>query len=441
MTTATPSRNSLAQSIASLPEADRATVLRVLSPTEAEEVYNDWRFWARPDQLAPSGDWRVWLILAGRGFGKTRCGAEWVLEQVRRGRQRIALVGETKADVRDVMVEGESGILAVSGKDRPLYEPSKRRLTWDNGAVATCYSGDEPDQLRGPQHDGAWLDELAKYRYAEDTWSNLDLGLRLGESPQAVVTTTPRPIKIVRELIDDRLVRTTRGSTYANLPNLAESFAQRIIDKYEGTRLGRQELHAEILDDVPGALWQRAHIDDARRTFPPQCERVVVAIDPAVPSGADAAATGLVGCGARGGRGALGARAYVIEDLSGHSTPQEWATEALKAYYRHDADRVVAEINQGGDMVEHTIRTLDRNASYKGVRAARGKMTRAEPIAALYEQGRVHHCGMFAALEDQLCTYTPDTKDSPDRLDAMVWALTDLMLGANEGGMTRIRGL
>ena len=410
-------------------------VLQVLSPVEAEEVYNDWRFWARPDQLEPSGDWRVWLILAGRGFGKTRCGAEWVLEQVRRGRMRIALVGETKADARDVMVEGESGILACSGNDRPLYEPSKRRLTWDNGAIATCYSGDEPDQLRGPQHDGAWLDELAKYRYAEDTWSNLDLGLRLGESPQAVVTTTPRPIKIIRELINDQLVQTTRGSTYANLPNLAQSFAQRIINKYEGTRLGRQELHAEILDDVPGALWQRAHIDDARRASPPQCERVVVAIDPAVTSGEDADETGIVVCGK------LGDRAYVIEDLSGHYTPQEWASESLKAYYRHDADRIVAEVNQGGDMVEHTIRTLDRNASYKGVRAARGKMTRAEPIAALYEQQRVHHCGMFAALEDQLCTYTPDTKDSPDRLDAMVWALTDLMLGANEGGMTRIRGI
>ena len=198
MTAAMPSTSSVAQSIASLPEADRATVLRVLTPAEAEEVYNDWRFWARPDQLAPPGEWRVWLILAGRGFGKTRCGAEWVLDQVRQGRKRIALVGETKADVRDVMVEGESGILAVSGQDRPLYEPSKRRLTWANGAVATCYSGDEPDQLRGPQHDAAWLDELAKYRYAEDTWSNLDLGLRLGESPQAVVTTTPRPVAIIR---------------------------------------------------------------------------------------------------------------------------------------------------------------------------------------------------------------------------------------------------
>tara|TARA_R110000772_G_scaffold11218_2_gene35275 strand:+ start:389 stop:1696 length:1308 start_codon:yes stop_codon:yes gene_type:complete len=435
MTTAMPSKNSLAQSIAFLPEADRAMVLRVLTPLEAKEVYEDWRFWARPDQIAPPGNWRIWLILAGRGFGKTRCGAEWVLEQVRRGRQRIALVGETKADVRDVMVEGESGILSSAGENRPLYEPSKRRLTWPNGAVATCYSGDEPDQLRGPQHDGAWLDELAKYRYADDTWSNLDLGLRLGESPQVVITTTPRPIKILRELMDDRLVRTTRGSTYANLPNLAESFAQRIIDKYEGTRLGRQELHAEILDDVPGALWQRTHIDDARRTSPPQCERVVVAIDPAVSSGEDADETGIIVSGK------LADRAYVMEDLSGHYTPQEWASVALKAYYRHDADRIVAEINQGGDMVEHTIRTLDRNASYKGVRAARGKMTRAEPIAALYEQGRVHHCGMFAALEDQLCTYTHDTKDSPDRLDAMVWALTDLMLDANDGGMMKIRGL
>ena len=435
MTLALPSTSSLAQSIASLNDDDRHQVLQVLTPDEANEVYNDWRFWARPDQLPPPGDWRIWLILAGRGFGKTRCGAEWCLDQIRQGRQRIALVGETKADVRDVMVEGESGILAVSGQNRPLYEPSKRRLTWSNGAVAICYSGDEPDQLRGPQHDAAWLDELAKYRYAEDTWSNLDLGLRLGESPQAVVTTTPRPVPIIRELVEDALAVTTRGSTYENLPNLAESFAARIIARYEGTRLGRQELHAEILDDVPGALWQRAHIDDARREKPPPLERVVVGIDPAVTSGEDADETGIVVCGKAGDR------AYVLEDISGHYTPSEWATEALRAYYRHNADRIVAEINQGGEMVEHTVRTIDKNASYRGVRAARGKITRAEPIAALYEQGRVHHCGMFAPLEDQLCTFTPDTRDSPDRLDAAVWALTDLMLGVHDGGMTRIRGL
>ena len=240
---------------------------------------------------------------------------------------------------------------------------------------------------------------------------------------------------IIRELVEDALAVTTRGSTYENLPNLAESFAARIIARYEGTRLGRQELHAEILDDVPGALWQRAHIDDARREKPPPLERVVVGIDPAVTSGEDADETGIVVCGKAGDR------AYVLEDISGHYTPSEWATEALRAYYRHNADRIVAEINQGGEMVEHTVRTIDKNASYRGVRAARGKITRAEPIAALYEQGRVHHCGMFAPLEDQLCTFTPDTRDSPDRLDAAVWALTDLMLGVHDGGMTRIRGL
>lgn len=415
---------------------DRRAALRVLTPAEADEVYNDWRFWSRPDQRAPTGSWRIWLILAGRGYGKTRCGAEWVLEQVRRGSRRIALVGETKADVRDVMVEGESGILACSGNQRPLYEPSKRRLTWRNGAMATCYSGDEPDQLRGPQHDGAWLDELAKYRYAEETWSNLDLGLRLGDDPQAVVTTTPRPIPIIRELVNDKRATITRGSTYDNLPNLAESFASRIIERYEGTRLGRQELHAEILDDIPGALWQRSDIDDHRRANPPtSCERIVVGIDPAVTSGEEADETGIVVAAAADGHG------YVLEDLSGHYTPSEWASEALKAYYRHNADRIVAEVNQGGEMVEHTIRTLDRNASFKAVRASRGKIRRAEPIAALYEQHRVHHCGMFPALEDQLCTYTPDTADSPDRLDALVWALTDTMLGVHGGGMTQIRGI
>lgn len=374
--------------------------------------------------------------MAGRGFGKTRCGAEWVHEQIRQGRERIALVGETKADVRDVMVEGESGILATAGRNRPLYEPSKRRLTWPNGAIGVCYSGDEPDQLRGPQHDAAWLDELAKYRYAEETWSNLDLGLRLGESPQAVITTTPRPVQIMRELVADELVTVTRGSTYDNLQNLAESFAKRIVERYEGTRLGRQELHAEILDDVVGALWSRDMIDAHRlRETPPHFERIVVGVDPAVTSGEDADETGILVAGMIGNRG------YIVEDLSGQYTPQEWAIQAIKAYYKYNADRIVAEVNQGGDMVEHTIRTVDRNVSYKAVRAARGKILRAEPIAALYEQGRIHHCGTFAALEDQLCMYTHDSRESPDRLDALVWALTDLMIGKNDGGMSRVRGL
>jgi len=407
-----------------------------LTPVEASELLDDWRFWARPDQVAPEGNWRVWLIMAGRGFGKTRCGAEWVHQQIRNGRKRIALVGETKADVRDVMVEGESGILATSGKNRPLYEPSKRRVTWDNGAIAVCYSGDEPDQLRGPQHDAAWLDELAKYRYAEDTWSNLDLGLRLGETPQVVITTTPRPIKILRELVQDDLVEVTRGSTYDNLPNLARSFADRIIERYEGTRLGRQELHAEILDDVVGALWQRSMIDDHRiNETPDHLERIVVGVDPAVTSGEDSDETGIIIAGRIGNRG------YILDDVSGKFTPQEWAIKATQLYYKYNADRIVAEVNQGGDMVEHTLRMVDKNVSYKGVRAARGKMLRAEPIAALYEQGRIHHCGMFSKLEDQLCMYTHEGRESPDRLDALVWSLTDLFLDATDGGVTRVRGL
>lgn len=432
-----PLTNLTIQSLVSLSENDRNRVLETLTDNEADELLTTWSFWARPEQLTPEGDWRIWLILAGRGYGKTRCGAEWVHEQIENGKMRIALVGETKADVRDVMVEGESGILATAQrKNRPLYEPSKRRLTWPNGAIAVCYSGDEPDQLRGPQHDGAWLDELSKYRYAEDTWSNLDLGLRLGENPQVVITTTPRPIKILKDLVNDPATHLTKGSTYDNLHNLADSFAQRIIARYEGTRLGRQELHAEILDDIVGALWQRAFIEDHRlKNAPDYFERIVVGVDPAITAGEEADETGIIVCGKLGDRG------YIIDDGSGKFSPQEWAIKAIQTYYKFNADRIVAEVNQGGDMVEHTIRTVDKNVSFKAVRASKGKILRAEPIAALYEQGRVHHCGNFAQLEDQLCTYTHETRESPDRLDALVWGLTDLFIGRNEGGTTKVRGL
>ncbi len=432
-----PLTNLTIQSLVSLSESDRTKVLETLTDNEADELLTTWSFWARPEQLTPEGDWRIWLILAGRGYGKTRCGAEWVHEQIENGKMRIALVGETKADVRDVMVEGESGILATAQrKNRPLYEPSKRRLTWPNGAIAVCYSGDEPDQLRGPQHDGAWLDELSKYRYAEDTWSNLDLGLRLGENPQVVITTTPRPIKILKDLVNDPATHLTKGSTYDNLHNLADSFAQRIIARYEGTRLGRQELHAEILDDIVGALWQRAFIEDHRlKNAPDYFERIVVGVDPAITAGEEADETGIIVCGKLGDRG------YIIDDVSGKFSPQEWAIKAIQTYYKFNADRIVAEVNQGGDMVEHTIRTVDKNVSFKAVRASKGKILRAEPIAALYEQGRVHHCGNFAQLEDQLCTYTHETRESPDRLDALVWGLTDLFIGRNEGGTTKVRGL
>ena len=334
------------------------------------------------------------------------------------------------------MIEGESGILSISPPwDMPMYIPSKRRLTWPNGAMAFTYSGLDPDQLRGPQHDTAWADEPAKWRYADVAWTNLMLGLRLGKDPRICGTTTPRPIPLIKTLLEDEQAHVTRGSTMDNLVNLAPSFRRAILSQYEGTRLGRQEIYAEVLDDVPGALWQRSLIDDARCESHPDLERIVVGIDPAASSEEGANETGMVVAGIAEDKG------YVLDDLTGVFTPSEWASIALKAYYKYDADRIVAEVNQGGEMVEHTIRTLDKNASYTAVRASRGKIIRAEPIAALYEQGRIHHVGQFSEMEDQMCEYTAESSRSPDRLDDLVWALTDLMLGSRDGGVTQLKGL
>lgn len=333
---------------------------------------------------------------------------------------RIALVAPIASDARDVMVEGESGLLSVCPPwNRPKYEPSKRRLTWPNGALATTYSADEPDRLRGPQHDLAWADEIASWRYPE-AYDMLMLGLRLGKDPRAVVTTTPKPIHILRELIKQTTVEITKGSTYENRDNLAPAFFEQIIRKYEGTRIGRQELEAELLDDIPGALWTRGII---RRTEdPPDMIRIVVAVDPEATSTEESSETGIVVAGK--GSDGLG---YILEDLTVRGTPDEWARVVCGAYRKWEADRVVAETNQGGEMVEAVIRTVDMNVSYKGVHASRGKVARAEPIAALYEQGRVKHVGTFDLLEDQMCSYVPGEK-SPDRMDALVWALTELQI-------------
>lgn len=382
-----------------------------------------WRDRARPEQVAPAGDWTTWLYMAGRGAGKTRAGSEWVHEQIDGGCRRIALVGATAADVRDVMVEGESGILATARPGmRPVYEPSRRRLTWPNGAIATTYSAEEPERLRGPQHDAAWADELGAWRYSE-TWDMLMFGLRLGQRPQALVTTTPRPTALVRAILANPSSVLTRGTTYDNRDNLAPSFFDAIITRYEGTRLGRQELMGELIDDVPGALWTMRQLDDLRVQQAPDMARVIVAVDPAATSGPESDETGIVvvGIGVDG-------HGYVLDDRSCRMSPDGWARRAAQAYHEFEADRLVVEDNQGGEMVEFTLGTVDGTVPVKRIRAARGKRLRAEPVAALYEQGRVHHVGGLPQLEDQMGSFTGDGGEHDDRVDALVHALTEVML-------------
>jgi predicted phage terminase large subunit-like protein len=390
-----------------------------------------WRAKARPSQLPPPGDWwNGWGVVAGRGFGKNFTGAGWVNELVETKQAgRIALVAATAADARDVMVEGESGILRLAPSwNRPEYEPSKRRLTWKNGAVATLFSAEEPDRLRGPQFDLAWADELGAWLDPQATWDMLMFGLRLGKRPRWLVTTTPRPIKLLKSLLarEGRDVVITRGSTFENEANLAPSFLQALRDRYEGTRLGRQEIHAELLSDNPGALWNLDWLDRDRVSVVPELRRIVVAIDPAVSNNEGSDETGIIVAGVTKDQ-----KIYVLEDLSGKYAPHEWAAKAILAYRRHKADRILAEVNNGGAMVEATIRALDHSVSFKAVHASRGKVVRAEPIAALYEQRKVHHAGNFPVLEDQMCAFTSDFDRarigySPDRVDALVWALTEL---------------
>ena len=368
--------------------------------------------------------------MAGRGFGKTRTGAEWVREQIKTS-PIVNLIGATLDDARDIMVTGESGILAICPKDeRPRYVD--RELRWPNGGKSLIFTADEPERLRGKQHFKLWADEIGAWRYQE-SWDQAMFGLRLGKLPQAVVTTTPRPIPILRELLKDKSTAITYGTTYDNKDNLAPSFLAKIISKYEGTRLGRQELLAELLEDTPGALWRRSDIDATRVKEAPSMSRIVVAIDPAVSTNEGSDNTGIVAAG-KGDDGHW----YVLADRSGIYTPDGWAREAIALYKNLGASRIIGEVNNGGDMIEHTLRNIDMNVSYKAVRASKGKAIRAEPVAALYEQKRVHHVGAFPQLEDELCIFTSDydrakMKYSPDRLDAMVWALTELAIEVNPG--------
>jgi len=415
-----PFNKSIITWLAMLPESTRLAVINALTPTQVDDL-GQWYCQARPEQLPPPGEWVVWLIMSGRGFGKTRAGAQWVINEAKEKAIRIALVGETAADVRDVMIEGESGILASSHQDfMPLYEPSKRLVTWPNGSQAHAYSGDKPDLLRGPQHHKAWADEPAKWRYLSDTWDQLEFGMRLGNDPRICATTTPRPIPKILDLLKDPSTVVTRGTTYDNEQNLAPAFIKRIKARYEGTRLGRQEIHAAVLTDVPGALWTLALIESLRVAVKPDMEKIAVGVDPNISSDDDANECGIVGVG----RG-TDQQGYVLDDKSIGGTPHEWATAAVNMFHDLAADLIVAEKNQGGEMVEHTIRTVDRHIPIKLVHAARGKITRAEPISSLYEQRKFHHVGMFATLEDQMCSYIPG-ETSPDHMDALVWASYEL---------------
>ena len=402
-----------------------------LTDKEALALLYEWEYWARPKQLAPiNRSWYIWMLLAGRGFGKTRTGAEWIRKKVEKENYngRIHLIGPTAGDVRDVMIEGESGLLSISPPwFRPVYEPSKRRLTWPNGAEAITFSAEQPERLRGPQCGLMWADELAAWKYRE-TWDMAMFGFRKG-NPQAIVTTTPKPRPLVKEILKTEGVVITKGSTYENRDNLADIFFDTVIKKYEGTRLGEQELHAKLLEDTPGALWSFDLIADNRITYKKFKEidlvKIAVAIDPAVSSNKETSnETGIVA----GGIDANG-EGYILADKSGIYKPAGWARTAIKLFAELKADRMVAEINNGGELVESTIRTYSPRMPYTPVRASRGKTTRAEPISALYEQGLVHHVGSYAALEDQMTTWdASDGSDSPDRVDALVWLLTYLML-------------
>jgi len=417
---------SVAERLADLSPDERVQVLAKLTDAEAEALLTDWRgFLARPNQVMPTGDWEIWLVLAGRGFGKTRTGAEAVREEVALNRsERIGLIAETAADARDVMV---AELLRIFPKDeRPVYKSSKRSLEFSNGAQAFTYNATEPDQLRGPQHDFLWHDELAKWRYARETWDQAQFGLRLGNNPRQIITTTPRPIELIKAIVagQEGRVTVTRGSTMDNRANLAASFLTRIQTRYAGTRLGRQELEAEILGDLPGALWSMASLDAYRVRQAPDMGRVVVSVDPAVTNTETSDEHGIIVAGISADQ-----RGIVLEDASISGSPMEWARRAVSLYRSWGADGIVVEVNQGGDMVAHTLRTIDANVNIIEVRASRGKHVRAEPIAALYEQGRIAHVGAFPELEAQMTQMTTtgyEGDGSPDRVDALVWAFTDL---------------
>lgn len=426
--------------IASAPAVIQSEFLDTLSPVELRALPYLFEFWAHPHQVAPDGDWRTWVIMGGRGAGKTRAGSEWVRSMVEGNTpfdpgkaKRVALVGETLDQVREVMVFGESGILACSPPDRrPAWIASRKMLVWPNGATAQLFSAHDPDSLRGPQFDAVWADELAKWKKGGQTWSNIQFCLRLGKDPRACVTTTPQNVKTLKDLLGEVSTVTTQAPTTANRAYLATGFLDEVQRLYAGTRLGRQELDGELLAEIDGALWTPRMIEGTGIDLVPEMDRVIVAVDPPASSGENADECGIIVVGAVMQGEPHEWQAYVLEDASMSSaSPLEWARGAAEAFERHGADRMVAEVNQGGEMVESVIRQVAPNVAFKPLRATRGKGLRAEPVAALYERGQVRHVRGLSTLEEQMEQMTVtgfQGNGSPDRVDALVWALHELML-------------
>ena len=434
-----------------LPSHLRTPLLAGMSRREMEFLATQWQIFAHQHQRPPDAaidgkPWHTWLLIGGRGAGKTRAGAEWVRAQAlglkpfaTHACQRIALVGESEHDVREVMIEGVSGLLAVHESwMRPKWVSSRKRLEWNNGAVAYAFSADDPESLRGPQFDCAWADELAKWRYADAAFDMLQFGLRLGANPRQLITTTPRPTELIKKLVSDPSTAITRAPTKANAYHLSPAFLKAIAARYDGTRLGRQELSGEIIADRTDSLWSREALEQCRVREAPDCVRIVVAVDPPASSGKRADGCGIVGAGITD-EGFV----YVLADETmSEATPAAWASRAVALFHRLEADVIVAEINQGGEMVEAVIKEIDRTVPFKPVRATRGKFVRAEPVAALYERQRVRHVGSFAALEDEMCDFGVgglSSGRSPDRVDALVWAISSLALRAQPE--PRVRGL